>query len=89
MLIILVGHISIAVMVINRYVRADSLYCRYLRGLVAVSGVVFVDENINLPTLKNASINLHDLPCLRLFIRGIAIGKNILVLYCWKNVIRL
>ena len=37
--------------------RAAIRPCCFPRGRVAVSGVVFVDENINLPALKNASIN--------------------------------
>lgn len=37
--------------------RAAIRSCRYPRGRVAVGGVVFVDENINLPALKNAPIN--------------------------------
>ena len=44
-------------MVIIGYVRADFQYCRFLHGLVAVSGVVFVDENINLPALTYTPVN--------------------------------
>ena len=37
--------------------RAAIRSCRYPHGRVAVGGVVFVDENINLPALKNVPVN--------------------------------
>lgn len=37
--------------------RAAIRSCRYPHGRVAAGGVVFVDENINLPALKNVPVN--------------------------------
>ena len=50
--------------------RAESWLCRYPHGRVAVGGVVFVDENINLPALKNAPINTSRLSLLTPVYKG-------------------
>ena len=50
--------------------RAAIRSCRYPHGRVAVGGVVFVDENINLPALKNAPINTSRLSLLTPVYKG-------------------
>ena len=55
--------------------RAAIRSCRYPHGRVAVGGVVFVDENINLPALKNAPINTSHLSLLTPVYRG----------YCYRE----
>ena len=50
--------------------RAMGWGVRSPRGRVAVGGVVFVDENINLPALKNAPINTSRLSLLTPVYKG-------------------
>lgn len=48
--------------------RAAIRSCRFLRGRGAIDGVVFVDENINLPALKNALKNLSYLSIVAVYL---------------------